>query len=73
MGQAARPLPVRLLHGVKGEDLEQIHDRALLDYTEKHSCEVLLQAPETYSPDTPSLSSLEMYAIERTTAGPAAE
>ena len=53
-----------------GEDLEQIHDRALLDYAEKHHAKYF-QAPETYSPDTPSLSSLELYAIERTPAGPA--
>ena len=55
-----------------GEDLEQIHDRALLDYTEKHYAKYF-NAPETYSPDTPSLSSLEMYAIEQTPAPPKQE
>lgn len=52
-----------------GEDLEQIHSRALLDYAEKHHARYFT-APETYHPDTPSLSSLELYAQERTPAGP---
>ena len=52
-----------------GEDLEQVHSRALLDYTEKHYPKYL-HAPETYHPDTPSLSSLERYSDERTPAPP---
>ncbi len=55
-----------------GEDLEQVHDRALLDYAEKHHPQYF-NAPETYDPETPSLSSLEMYAIEREPAGPKGE
>ena len=52
-----------------GEDLEQVHSRALLDYTQKHYPKYF-NAPETYHPDTPSLSSLERYSEERTPAGP---
>jgi len=55
-----------------GEDLEQIHDRKLLDYAEKHHPKYF-NAPETYDPDEPSLSSLEWYAIERTPAPPKQE
>ncbi len=55
-----------------GEDLEQVHDRALLDYAEKHHPKYF-NAPETYDPATPSLSSLELYAIERTPAPPKQE
>ncbi|WP_446831483.1 DUF1838 family protein [Candidatus Foliamicus sp.] len=55
-----------------GEDLEQVHDRALLDYAEKHHAKYFT-APETYDPETPSLSSLELYAIERTPAPPKQE
>jgi len=55
-----------------GEDLEQVHDQALLDYAEKHHPKYF-DAPETYDPETPSLSSLEWYAIERTPAPPKEE
>ena len=47
-----------------GEDLEQVHSRQVLDYVEKHYPKYFT-APETYDPNTPSLSSLELYAIER--------
>ncbi|MXW19991.1 MAG: DUF1838 domain-containing protein [Gammaproteobacteria bacterium] len=68
MGQAEGHCQYACFMG-SGEDLEQIHDRALLDYTEKHYAKYF-DAPETYSPDTPSLSSLEMYEIEQTPAPP---
>lgn len=68
MGQAPGHCQYACFMG-SGEDLEQIHGRALLDYTEKHYPKYF-NAPETYHPDTPSLSSLEMYAIEQTPAGP---
>ena len=55
-----------------GEDLEQVHDRKLLDYAEKHHPKYF-NAPETYDPDEASLSSLEWYAIERTPAPPKQE
>ena len=55
-----------------GEDLEQVHDRALLDYAEKHHPKYF-SAPETYDPETHSLSSLEWYNIERTPAPPKGE
>ena len=69
MGQAPGHCQYACFMG-KGEDLEQIHSRALLDYAEKHHAKYFT-APETYSPDTPSLSSLELYAQERTPAAPA--
>ena len=47
-----------------GEDLEQVHSRQVLDYVEKHYPKYFT-APETYDPNTPSLSSLELYAIEQ--------
>ena len=47
-----------------GEDLEQVHSRQVLDYVEKHYPKYFT-APETYDPKTPSLSSLELYAIEQ--------
>ena len=47
-----------------GEDLEQVHSRQVLDYVEKHYTKYFT-APETYDPNTPSLSSLELYAIEQ--------
>ena len=47
-----------------GEDLEQVHSRQMLDYVEKHYPKYFT-APETYDPNTPSLSSLELYAIEQ--------
>ncbi len=68
MGQAPGHCQYACFMG-SGQDLEQIHSRALLDYTEKHYPKYF-NAPETYHPDTPSLSSLEMYAIEQTPAGP---
>ena len=69
MGQAPGHCQYACFMG-KGEDLEQVHDRALLDYAEKHHAKYF-QAPETYSPDTPSLSSLELYSQEQTPAAPA--
>ena len=68
MGQAPGHCQYACFMG-SGEDLEQIHSRALLDYTEKHYPKYL-NAPETYHPDTPSLSSLERYSDERTPAPP---
>jgi len=50
-----------------GEDLEEIHSRQVLDYVEKNYPKYFT-APETYDPKTPSLSSLELYAIEQTPA-----
>ncbi len=47
-----------------GEDLEQVHSRRLLDYVEKNYNKYFT-APETYDPKTPSLSSLELYALEQ--------
>jgi hypothetical protein len=47
-----------------GEDLEQVHSRQLLDHVEKNYNKYFT-APETYDPKTPSLSSLELYAIEQ--------
>ena len=71
MGQAEGHCQYACFMG-SGEDLEQIHGRPLLDYAEKHHAKYF-SAPETYDPDTPSLSSLEMYAIEQTPAGPKQE
>ena len=50
-----------------GEDLEEVHSRQVLDYVEKNYPKYFT-APETYDPKTPSLSSLELYAIEQTPA-----
>ena len=55
-----------------GEELDEVHDRALLDYAEKHHPKYF-NAPKHYNPDTPSLSSLEWYEIERTPAPPKEE
>ena len=66
MGQAGGFCQYATFMG-SGEDLEQIHDRALLDYAEKHHPRHF-NAPETYDPETPSLSSLERYSIERAPA-----
>lgn len=66
MGQAPGHCQYACFMG-SGQDLEQVHSRALLDYTEKHYPKYF-NAPETYSPDTPSLSSLELYSMEQTPA-----
>ena len=66
MGQAEGHCQYACFMGA-GDDLEQIHSRELLDYTEKHYPKYF-SAPETYHPDTPSLSSLELYAQEQTPA-----
>ncbi len=71
MGQAEGHCQYACFMGSTG-DLERIHSRALLDYTEKHYAKYF-SAPETYDPDTPSLSSLERYSDERQPVPPKQE
>ena len=63
MGQTSGHMMYSAFMG-SGEDLEQVHSRQVLDYVEKHYPKYFT-APETYDPNTPSLSSLELYAIEQ--------